>query len=124
MTAEELKERIRAFALRCVRLAASFPAGAVGDIIGRQLIKAGTSAAANYHAACAARSHADFTNKLGIVEEEADEAVFRIDFACDAGLAKRGRIEDLLAEGVQIRSIIIASEKTAKSRRARQRKAR
>ena len=75
MTPEEMKNRTKAFALRCVRLAASFPKTATGDIIGRQLIKAATSVAANYRACCAGRSHADFLNKLGIVEEEADEAV-------------------------------------------------
>ena len=113
-----MKKRTRAFALRCVKLAATFPKGPLGDIIGRQLIKAGTSVAANYRGSCAARSHADFLNKLGIVEEETDETLFWIDFAPEAGLAKRSRVEDLIAEGQEILAIVVASEKTAKSRRA------
>ena len=112
-----MKTRTKAFALRCVRLVASFPKTAAGDIISRQLIKAATSVAANYRACCAARSHADFLNKLGIVEEEADEAVFWIDFSVDAGLSKRTRVSKLIAEGQEILAIVIASEKTAKSRR-------
>ena len=118
VTPDEMKKRTRAFALRCVKLAATFPKGPLGDIIGRQLIKAGTSVAANYRASCAARSHADFLNKLGMVEEEADETLFWIDFAPDAGLAERSRVEGLLAEGQELLAIVVASEKTAKSRRA------
>ena len=65
------------------------------------------------------RSHADFLNKLGIVEEEADEAVFWIDLAPDAGLTRRRRVEKLLGEGREILAIVVASEKTAKRRRAK-----
>jgi len=119
MTPEEMKKRTKVFALRCIKLAGSFPKSAAGGIIGRQLIKASTSVAANYHAACAARSHADFLNKLGIVEEEADESVFWIDFAPDADLTERTLVEGILQEGKEILAIIITSQKTAKSRRAK-----
>ena len=117
MTPEEMKRRTRAFAVRCVKLVASFSKNAAGDIIGRQLIKAGTSVAANYRASCAAWSHADFLNKLGIVEEETDESVFWIDFAPDVGLVKRNRVAGLIAEGQEILAIVIASQKTAKANR-------
>jgi len=106
-----------AFALRCVKLAGSSHRSAAGDVIARQLIKAGTSVAANYRAVCSARSHADFVNKLGIIEEETDESVFWIDFAADAGLARRPLVADLLREGQEILAIIVASQKTAKSGR-------
>jgi len=119
VTPDEMRKRTRAFALRCVKLVRSFPKAPAGEIIGRQLIKAGTSVAANYRSACAARSHADFLSKLGIVEEEVDESIFWIDFAPDADLTKRSRVEDLLAEGRELLAIIVASEKTAKARRAR-----
>ncbi len=117
MTPEEMKRRTRAFAVRCVKLVTSFPKNAAGDIIGRQLMKAGTSVAANYRASCAARSHADFLNKLGIVEEEADESVFWIDLAPDVNLVKRNRVAGLIAEGQEILAIVIASLKTAKANR-------
>ena len=124
MTPDEMKRRTRAFALRCIKLVASFPKGAVGDIIGRQLIKSGTSVAANYRASCVARSHADFINKLGIVEEEADESVFWIDFSTDAGLTKQNLVKDLIIEGQEILAIAVASRKTAKTRRAEVKKLR
>ena len=117
MTPGEMKKRTRTFALRCPKLVTSFPKGKAGDVIGRQLIKAATSVAANYSAACRARSHPDFVHKLGIVEEEADESVFWIDFASDAELVKRELVEFLLREGQEILSIIVAARKTAKARR-------
>lgn len=112
-----MKRRTRQFALRCIKLVASFPKGPVADVVGRQLVKSSTSVAANYRAACAARSHADFINKLGIVEEESDESVFWIDLAPDAGLTERHLVADLLTEGREIVAIIVSSEKTAKTRR-------
>jgi four helix bundle protein len=111
-----MKKRTKDFALRCVRLVGSFPRGPTGEVVGRQLVKACTSAAANYRAACVARSRADFASKLGIVEEEADESVFWIDFAADAGLARRPRIAQLLAEGEEIVKIVARSRITARRR--------
>jgi four helix bundle protein len=113
-----MRKRTKTFALRCVKLASTFHRGPVGEVVARQLVKSSTSVASNYSASCAARSHADFLNKLGIVEEEADESVFWIDFAADAGLTKRKLVEQLILEGREILAIIIASQKTAKARRA------
>ncbi|MCE5276506.1 MAG: four helix bundle protein [Planctomycetaceae bacterium] len=117
MTPDEMKKRLRAYALRCIRLAESFPKTITGKIMANQLIRCGTSAAANYHAACAGRSYADFLNKLGIVEEEADESVFWIVMAKEAELTKDALVSDLIKEGREIISIVVASEKTAKARR-------
>lgn len=124
MTPEEMKKRFRDLALRCVKLASTFPRGPIGDVFTRQLVKAATGAAANYRAACVARSRADFISKIGIVEEEADESVFWIDLAVDAGLVKRPRVQALVDEGREILAIIIQSRKTAKSRQAETKKGR
>jgi four helix bundle protein len=115
MTPEEMKKRIRDFALRCLRLVRSFAKGPIGSVVSYQLPKSCTSAAANYRAACIARSRADFVSKIGLVEEETDESVFWVDFAADAELTQRQRIEGLLAEGKEILAIIIASRKTARA---------
>ena len=120
MTPAELKRRIRTFALRCLKLVASFPRGAVGEIIGRQLIKACTSAAANYNATCVARSRADFIAKMGIVHEELDESVFWVDFAADAGLSQRPLIEPLLGEGTELLAIVVTAKgKTNQDRKTK-----
>ena len=73
---DELKQRTKEFALRIIRLVQSLPANKVGDTLGKQVLRSGTSVGANYRAACRARSKAEFIAKLGIVEEEADETVF------------------------------------------------
>jgi four helix bundle protein len=119
MTPDEMKKRLKSFALRCIRLAQSFPRTPTGGAIGGQLIDSATSAAANYRAACLARSRAEFAAKIGIVVEEADESVFWIDIATDAGLVKRSLVSPLMSEGSEILKIAIASRITAKaSRRA------
>lgn len=121
VTAEALKKRFAQYALRCVKLAEAMPRGPAGDTIGRQLVRAATSVAANYRAACRGRSKAEFIAKLGIVEEEADESLFWIEFAVDGEIVKDALVKDLLEEGREILAIIIASRKTAKRRKTQQR---
>ena len=74
MTESEMKQRTKAFALRIIKLANTLSKDFVGRRLGDQLLRSGTSVAANYRSACRARSKADFVSKLGIVEEEADES--------------------------------------------------
>ena len=76
MDPEELKIRTKKFALRILNLADKLPRGLKGRIISDQLARAGTSTAANYRAACKARSRAEFIAKLGVAQEEADEVQF------------------------------------------------
>ena len=76
MTKDELKRRTRRFALEVIWLVDSLPRTRTTEIVGRQLLRSGTSVGANYRAACRARSPADFISKMGIVEEEADESIY------------------------------------------------
>ena len=78
-----------------------------------QLFRSGTSVAANYHAACRARSRRDFIAKMGIVVEEAEETVFWLRFAGSAQLAPSTGIADPLREGHELLAIFTASAKTA-----------
>lgn len=73
---EELKKRSKAFAIRIVKVFRSLPKTEDARIIGRQVLRSGTSVAANYRAVCRARSKAEFISKIGVVVEEADETVF------------------------------------------------
>lgn len=75
MTPEQLKERMKQFALRVIRLVDALPKGKGAEVIGGQLLRSATSVAANYRAACRARSCAEFVARLGVVEEEADESM-------------------------------------------------
>ena len=75
---EEMKNRTKQFALRVIRLSQSLPHTREADVLARQLMRSGTSVAANYRAACVARSLAEFKSKLSIVIEECDESIFSI----------------------------------------------
>ncbi len=115
--ARDLKERTKAFAVCVVRLVEQLPRGGVSHVIGRQLLRAGTSVAANYWSARRARSRRDFVAKMGIVEEEADECLFWLGLLVEARLVTRERIADLHEEAEQLLAITVASIRTA--RRAR-----
>jgi len=121
MTPAEMKRRTKEFGLRVIRLVAALPRNRASDVLGRQLLKAGTSVGANYRAACRSRSDADFLARMGIVEEEADEAVYWLEMIAAAGLLKEERLTKLLQEGQQILAIIVASIRTVKARTRRAR---
>jgi four helix bundle protein len=113
--AKELQQRTTAFALRALRVFRSLPDCREGRILGQQLLRTATSVAANYRAACRARSRRDFLAKLGIVEEEADESLFWLEFIAEAGLVPKAKLKDLLSEAGQLTAIFVASRRTAKS---------
>lgn len=114
---EELRKRSMQFALRVVRLFRSLPSSAEARVVGQQLLRSGTSVAANYRAVCKARSRADFISKLGIVEEEVDENVFWLEFLVEAQMVLRERMSDLIGEAKQLTAIFAASRRTAKNNR-------
>lgn len=76
VTAEQLKDRTKRFALHIVELFRSPPRTDEARVMGRQLLRSATSVAANYRAVCRARSKAEFVSKIGVVVEEIDESVF------------------------------------------------
>ena len=109
-----LKERTKSFALEIIKLVESLPKGRTADVIGRQLLDAGTSVGANYRAACRARSPADFISKMGIVEEEADETIYWMELLIEAKLVQENDISHLLREANQILAMTVSSIKTAR----------
>jgi four helix bundle protein len=112
--AEELKKRSKLFALRVIRLFRHLPKTDESRVIGRQLLRSSTSVAANYRAACRARSKAEFVAKIGVVVEEADETVFWLELLVDAEIVPAKRMEDLLREAKEVLTIFAASQRTAK----------
>ena len=92
MDSHDLKERTREFAHRCVKLAIALPKNVLGNHIRSQLIRCGTSVAANYRAVCLAHSKASFVSKLSIVIEEADESAFWMGFITDEKLLEKAKL--------------------------------
>ena len=113
MTERELLDRTKQFALRVIKLVGALPRTIEGRAIANQLMRSGTSVAANYRAACRARSKPEFISKLGTVEEEADESGFWLELLIDAGLMSESKIRSLLNEASEIIAIMASSKKTA-----------
>jgi four helix bundle protein len=111
---EILKKRTKQFALRIIKLADKIPKNNAGNVIAKQILRSGTSVAANYRASCRARSQADFISKMGIVEEEADETLFWLELLVESELVKEGLLKDLIKETDELVAIFTASGKTAK----------
>lgn len=114
MNADILKHRSKRFAIGIIQMVDKLPKSQAADIIGRQLIKSGTSTAANYRAACRARSRPDFINKLGIVEEEADETMFWLEMIQEMEMAAATVVQPLWLEAKELLSIFSSSRITAK----------
>ena len=114
MSEQDLKARTKAFALRIIRLVQSLPRGRTADVIGKQLLRCGTSVGANYRASCRARSPADFIAKMGIVEEEADESIYWMELLVESGLVRPELLANLIKEADELIAIVVSSIKTAK----------
>ena len=115
MTRDEMKARTKAYANRIVRLCQTLPKNDwVAKTLGSQLLRSGTSVGANYRAVCRAKSTPDFINKLRIVEEEGDESLFWMELLADNGIVKPPLLVELMKEGDEILSIVVASSKTAR----------
>jgi four helix bundle protein len=112
---EDLRARSKAFAYRVIKLFRSLPKTTEAQVIGKQLLRSGTSVAANYRAAARARSQAEFIAKIGVVVEEADESVFWLECIADNGIMQANILKDLLREANELLAIFAASQRTAKA---------
>ena len=119
MNQNYLKEKTKGFALEIIKLIESLQRGRTADVIGKQLLDAGTSVGANYRAACRARSPADFISKMGIVEEEADETIYWMELLIESGLVQKQDLTHLLDGANQILAMTVSSIKTAKRKRSK-----
>lgn len=117
MTEEQFKQRTKQYGLRIIRLVESLPRGRTASIIGRQLLRAGTSVGANYRAACRGKSVADTLAKLAIVEEEADESLYWMEIIVEAGVLPEAKVRALMKEGDEIVAMTVASIKTLRRRK-------
>jgi four helix bundle protein len=111
---EQLRDRTKTFALRVIRLFRSLPYKPDAQVLGKQLLRCGTSVAANYRAVCRARSKAEFIARIGVVVEEADEAVLWLELLAESGIVSHERTEGLLAEARELTAIFTASRRTAR----------
>ena len=108
--------RLKSFALRVLKLAEALPKTRTGNVIAHQIVRSGTSVAANYRALCRAKSRSDFIYKTSIIEEEADETAFWLELIIDTKLLPAKKVEALLAEANEITAMIVATRRTTQKR--------
>lgn len=113
-TPEAMKLRTKTFALEIIRLFSELPRNPSAQVLGRQLLRSGTSVGANYRAVCRARSRADFIAKLKIVEEEADESAYWMELLAEGNFLPQNRVMQLADEANQILAIIVSSINTVR----------
>ena len=117
MSERDLKTRTKAFALRILKLVDALPKTTAGRALASQIVRSGTSIAANYRAACRAKSTADFIAKMGIVEEEADETLFWLELLEESELVTPAKLTAIKQEANELIAITVASIKTARRNR-------
>jgi four helix bundle protein len=115
----DLKQRTKLFALVVITLVDSLPRSRVAEVLGRQLLRSGTSAGANYRSACRARSAADFISKMGIVEEELDESIYWMELLVESGTISLKDASPLIKEADELLAIIVSSIRTARKNRTK-----
>jgi four helix bundle protein len=116
MNEEQFKKRTKQLALRVIRLVGTLPKNQTGQVIGRQLLRSGTSVGANYRAACRAKSTADMINKLKTVEEEADETLYWLELLVEGSIVPQAKLSDLMTETDEILAMTVASIKTLRTK--------
>lgn len=116
LQAEQLRQRTKQFALAILRLSRDLPSTDEARILARQLLRSGTSLAANYRAACRSRSKAEFISKMSVVVEETDETEFWLELLTEGGIVSSTCTADLLREVRELLAIFVASRRTARER--------
>jgi four helix bundle protein len=116
MDEQAFKSRTKKLAINVIRIVESLPSNRTADVIGRQLIRSGTSVGANYRTACRGRSIADVIAKLRIVEEEADESVYWMELLIESGMLPQAQLSELLRETDEIIAMTVASIRTLQKR--------
>jgi four helix bundle protein len=113
----DLAERTEDYALRIIRTYTSLPKTSEAQVIGRQVLRSGTSVGAQYREARRARSTAEFISKIESALQELDETEYWLGLLCKSGIVKAELLEALMCETNELIAILTTSAKTAKSRR-------
>lgn len=119
MARQDLKSRTKSFALRIIKLFKSLPKTVEAQIIGKQILRSGTSVGAQYREACRSRSTAEFISKIDSSLQELDETAYSLELLVDGGFFAPEKLKDLQNETNELIAIFVASVRTAKTGRKR-----
>ena len=112
----DLKARTKQFALRIIKLYSSLPKAADAQVIGKQILRSGTSVGAQYREACRARSNSEFISKMSSSLQELDETSYWLELLVEGNFMRAEKLADLHDEAEQLISIFASSIKTAKNK--------
>jgi four helix bundle protein len=113
----DLRERTKALALRVIRLYAALPKSGAAQVLGKQLLRSGTSAGANYREAMRSRSSAEFVSKIEIALQELEETLYWLELLTESGIVPAKRLADLMKECGELTAILVTCAKRAKARK-------
>ena len=119
MNKKDLEKRTKEFALRVIAFVASLPIGRICDVLGHQLLKAGTSVGANYREANRAESRKDFIHKIAIVEKESSESEYWLQLFDASDIGEITERRWLLNEAGQLLAIFTSVGRSSKRTRMR-----
>ena len=113
----DLKSRTKQFALRIIRLFRSLPKSGDAQVIGKQVLRSGTSVGAQYREACRSRSDSEFISKMTNSLQELDETAYWLELLVEGDIVKADRLTGLLDETEQLIAIFVSSIKTTKAKK-------
>ena len=119
-TPQDLKQRTKQFALRAIRLYSALPKTTEAQVIGKQLLRSGTSVGAHYREATRARSDAEFISKIEGGLQELEESGYWMELLIESEIVKESLLSDLLAETNELTAILVTCVKNAKHRKTNQ----
>jgi four helix bundle protein len=112
----DLKQRLKRFAMRIIRLYSALPKRGAALILGTQILKSGTSPGAHYREACRAKSDADFISKIEGALQELDETQYWLELIGEAKILAAKRLEPLHREAEELIAILVTVVKGVKAR--------
>jgi four helix bundle protein len=112
-------ERTKLFALRIIRLCSALPRSVESQVIGKQVLRSGTSVGAHLREGKRSRSDAEMISKIESALQELEETIYWLELLSDSGIIKTGRLSELLKEADELTAILVTSVKTIKSRRTK-----
>ncbi len=118
VTPVDLRTRTKQFALRIIRLYSALPKSTEAQVMGKQLLRSGTSVGAHYREATRARSDAEFISKLEGGLQELEESVYWMELLAESGIIAPSRLEDLQKEADELTAILITCVKNTRKRKA------
>lgn len=111
-----LRDRTKQFALRVIRMFSKLPKSTEAQVLGKQVLRSGTSVAANYREASRSRSNAELISKLGIVEQELDESLLWLELLVESGIVNEQKMKELHREAEELLRMTVAAIRKIKQK--------